>query len=137
MCAPILQGLVKQELSGSKRYEILAVRVSASSPLTPNTPLNYVNDLDIASDGTIYFTDSGGFSPVRNRAGFWDTMEAFLLIAFQVPPHGLLPGPTCLSVYWSVCWSVCLPVCCSVCWSVCLLVCWSPALHFVTMYGNC
>eukprot|EP00884_Botryococcus_braunii_P013676 jgi/Botrbrau1/22309/Bobra.0138s0060.2 len=84
-------GLVKLELGGERRYEILTTRVSDSSRLSPGTPLNYVNDLDIAhSDGSIYFSDSGGLSPVKNRQGFWDTMSAFQLIAFQGKANGRL-----------------------------------------------
>lgn len=39
--------------------ELLTARVSADSALAPDTPLAYVNDLDIDHDtGVIYFTDS-------------------------------------------------------------------------------
>ncbi len=84
------QGLVKLEAE-TKRYEILATRVSEGSGIDPGTPLNYVNDLDISHrDGTVYFTDSGGLSPIKNRAGFWDTMAGFLLVTFQV--QGCFPA---------------------------------------------
>jgi hypothetical protein len=44
--------------SSSKQVVLLSNRVSSSSPMQPDTPITYANDLDIASDGTIYFTDS-------------------------------------------------------------------------------
>lgn len=37
---------------------ILTNRVSSSSSLGPNTPIIYANDLDVAKDGSIYFTTS-------------------------------------------------------------------------------
>lgn len=42
----------------SRQVELLSNRVSSSSAMQPDTPITYANDLDIASDGTIYFTDS-------------------------------------------------------------------------------
>lgn len=42
----------------SKEVVLLSHRVSPSSPMQPDTPITYCNDLDIAKDGTIYFTDS-------------------------------------------------------------------------------
>lgn len=47
-------------------------------------PIHYANDLAIASDGTVYFTDSTEIPPAINPAGFYDTMASFLLSAFQV-----------------------------------------------------
>jgi sugar lactone lactonase YvrE len=52
-----LQGLIMYNIT-SKQVELLSHRVSRSSPMQPDTPITYANDLDIASDGTIYFTDS-------------------------------------------------------------------------------
>lgn len=49
----------------SKQVVLLTNRVSSSSLLQPDTLINYANDLDIASDGTIYFTDSVNISPHR------------------------------------------------------------------------
>jgi sugar lactone lactonase YvrE len=43
---------------GSSQVEFVASRVSGSSPLEPHQPIIYANDLDIASDGMVYFTTS-------------------------------------------------------------------------------
>lgn len=56
----------------SKELVVLSNRVSSSSPMQPDTPIAYANDLDIASDGTIYFTDSVNISTHR-WAGAWGT----------------------------------------------------------------
>ena len=50
------------------------------------TPIRYANDLDIAADGTIFFTDSQEFGPVLNAAGFFDTLQACILGVLQVSP---------------------------------------------------
>jgi hypothetical protein len=91
--------------AGTNRVVILANRVSASSPLYPNEPLMYTNDLDIAPDGTIYFTDSVNVHPHRNaqhngnvthivsilgKPGFYDTVKGWGYGFLQVR-MGLLP----------------------------------------------
>jgi sugar lactone lactonase YvrE len=51
--------------STSKQVVLLTNRVSSNSPMQPDTPITYANDLDIAKDGTIYFTDSVNISSHR------------------------------------------------------------------------
>lgn len=78
---------------------LLSNRVSASSPLQPHTPLTYTNDLDIAADGTIYFTDSVEIPPHRNAQhrndvqhivsilglpGYYDTVKGWAYGMLQV-----------------------------------------------------
>jgi sugar lactone lactonase YvrE len=60
----VLQGLVLYNMT-SKQVQLLTSRVSSSSPMQPDTPITYANDLDIGSDGTIYFTDSVNISTHR------------------------------------------------------------------------
>jgi hypothetical protein len=87
----MLQGLIMLE-AGTNKVVILTNRVSTSSPLHPNSPLTYTNDLDIAPDGTIYFTDSVDVHPHRNaqhngnvshivsilgKPGFYDTVKGW------------------------------------------------------------
>jgi len=50
-----LQGLIKLDPQGN--VLLLSARVSDDSPLDPGTLITYANDLDISSDGTVYFTD--------------------------------------------------------------------------------
>lgn len=52
-----LQGLMSYDLT-SRQLRVLANAVSNSSALDPGLPITYVNDLDIAEDGGIYFTAS-------------------------------------------------------------------------------
>ena len=63
---------------------ILASRVSADSPKDPGSVINYANDLDIAQDGTVYFTTSSDIPVVPNALGFWDTFAVFMLTMLQV-----------------------------------------------------
>jgi len=48
------------------------------------TPIRYANDLAVAGDGSIYFTDSTVIPPAINSQGFYDTMASFILAFFQV-----------------------------------------------------
>ncbi|CAK0787144.1 hypothetical protein CVIRNUC_010360 [Coccomyxa viridis] len=83
-------GLVMLE-KGSKKVVLLTSRVSSDDPIDPDSTIDYINDVTVASDGIIYFTDSvQGIMPRRNRQGFWDTMEAYLLTLFQGAASGRL-----------------------------------------------
>lgn len=87
------QGLVKLELR-SKRILLLTSRVDDADEHQPGSDIHYANDLDIARDGRVYFTDSAhGVWPVRNRFGFWDTMQAYLLATFQARPARACADP--------------------------------------------
>ena len=69
----------------SKKVVLLTSRVSPDDPLDPDSTIDYINDVTVASNGLIYFTDSvQGIMPRRNYQGFWDTMEAYMLTLFQV-----------------------------------------------------
>ena len=48
-------------------------------------PIRYPNDLHIAPDGLIYFSDSSAIAPALNAQGFYDTLWAYILTQFQVP----------------------------------------------------
>ncbi len=78
----------------SRRVVLLTARVSADDPVAPGSTIDYINDVAIASNGIIYFTDSvDGIMPVKNAQGFWDTMAAFMLSLFNVSATPIL----CLS----------------------------------------
>lgn len=80
----MMQGLVMLE-KGTKKVVLLTSRVSPDDPWEPDTTIDYINDVTVASDGLIYFTDSvQGIMPRRNAQGFWDTMEAYMLTLFNV-----------------------------------------------------
>jgi len=80
-----LQGLVMLEQATGK-VVILASQVSDDSPLDPGSVINYANDVDIAEDGTIYFTTSSDIPVVPNVFGFWDTYASFTLTMLKVWP---------------------------------------------------
>eukprot|EP00775_Hariotina_reticulata_P004860 gene4860-5105_t len=100
-----LKGILKLH-KDSNVVEMLTSRVSHSSPLEPDTPIIYANDLDVAGDGNIYFTTSvdiilhrnaqhysRGFADVpslEGRAGFWDTVKGWGLGMCQGLPRGKL-----------------------------------------------
>lgn len=56
-----------------------------------HSPILYANDLDISHrTGVVYFTDSAAIGPVRNKRGFWDTMQAYVMSLAQGEPTGRL-----------------------------------------------
>lgn len=66
-----------------------AVTILASAD-TNGVPILYANDLDVSprDHSTIIFTDSVAFPPARNRAGFYDTMAAYVLSVLVGTPSG-------------------------------------------------
>ena len=44
-----------------------------------NIPLRFVDDLTVAKDGMVYFTDASRISPVLNKADYYDVLFASLL----------------------------------------------------------
>ena len=82
-------GLVRLE-KGTRAVSVAASTVSRSDPASPGSPILYANDIDVAPDGTVYFTDSAPFGPGRGRGGWWDTMEAYTLSLLAGAPAGRL-----------------------------------------------
>ena len=80
-----LKGLLRVELEPAGKITVLANSLSPSSSgagpqLGGNSHIiNYANDLDVASDGTIFFSSSTASSIAEHPAGFYDTMRSFLL----------------------------------------------------------
>ena len=66
---------------------LLATEAPTNKAGSKLAPIKYANDLVIASDGSIYFTDSCDIPSAVNAAGFYDTMASFVLAAFQVPSN--------------------------------------------------
>ena len=67
--------------------------------------LSYANDLHIALDGVIYFSDSTVIAPVLNKQGFYDTLMGYVLTQLQVsqPIASQLASAKCL--YVELLWS--------------------------------
>jgi sugar lactone lactonase YvrE len=91
--------------ASTRQVVVLANRVSKSSPVDPDTPIIYPNHLDIARDGTIWFTASVNIYPHRSvqytakvghlpslegQPGFYDTLKAWALGCCQGLPMGRL-----------------------------------------------
>ena len=59
----------------------------------PAVPIKYANDLDIAPDGTVYFTDCSHIAPPLNPVlRFYDTLRAFVLTMAEVGPLVVSPA---------------------------------------------
>lgn len=70
---------------------LLARSVSADSPLDPGTPVGFANTLDIARDGTIYFSESTVIQPPLDQATKkYDVMEAYYLSIIKGEASGRL-----------------------------------------------
>eukprot|EP00965_Chrysotila_dentata_P237962 6202217-Pleurochrysis_carterae.AAC.4 len=54
------------------------------------TPLHYANDLDVASDGTVYFTASSDGTVALSPEGFYDTMRSYVLSTMRGERAGSL-----------------------------------------------
>jgi len=63
---------------------LLASEAPTDQPPAMRSPILYANDLAIAEDGSVYFSDSTDIPPARNATGFYDTMASFMLTLFQV-----------------------------------------------------
>lgn len=82
-----LKGLLRLDLrTGS--LEVLSNSVQASDNVL--RPVHYANDLDVALDGTVYFTSSTDNTVARNVDGFYDTMCSYLLSLQRGEPDGSL-----------------------------------------------
>ena len=69
---------------------LLVTEAPTSTKGSGFTPIKYADDLAIASDGSVYFTDACDIPSAINDAGFYDTMASFILSAFQVPMQSML-----------------------------------------------
>jgi len=83
-----LKGLLRVSLS-SGAIEVLANAVQASDRGEPQ-PINYANDLDIGSDGSVYFTSCTDGPVARSTLGFYDTMFSYMLSALRGAADGRL-----------------------------------------------
>ena len=81
-CLVCVQGLLRLNVS-SHQLEQLTSTVSADSPEGPDSPIFYANSLDIAPNGSIYFTSSTDILPARARDGSYDTGFAWALNNFR------------------------------------------------------
>lgn len=89
-----LQGLQLVE-KDTYRVILLASHAPSSNASAKPVAIRYANDLDIASDGTVFFTDSQALGPVLNPDGFYDTLVACILGLLQVGHSKVQPTACC------------------------------------------
>lgn len=84
--------LVCDSLKGLLRLDLATggLRVLANRATDTGEPVNYANDLDVAGNGTVYFTSSTAGSVALNAAGFYDTMRSYLLSSLRGDATGRL-----------------------------------------------
>lgn len=78
-----MQGLYKIEKE-TKRVIQLAARISPESAIGNGTEILFANAVDIAKDGTIFFSDATNIPPFRIGKHRWDGFAPSTLNAFQV-----------------------------------------------------
>lgn len=84
MCA---QGLILVNAT-SGQTTILANRVSPSSPKYPGAEMIFADDLDVASDGTVYFSTMTDIALPRGPSGHYEAMPPCVLNIMQVRLFG-------------------------------------------------
>lgn len=98
------QGLLRLNTTNGQ-LEQLASRVHDDG-----SPIAYANGLDVAADGSIYFTASTDILPARSRDGSYDTGFAWVLNNFRGGlPRWVGKLPVCHGLVWlcSISHSVC------------------------------
>lgn len=74
----------------SQRLLLLTGRVSDESPLSAGYPIEFANSLDVAADGTVYFTSSTDVVPYRTASGYWETSDSVFVSLAKAQPSGML-----------------------------------------------
>lgn len=83
---------------------VLSNEVSEDSPFSPGARTNYANDIDIARDGTIYFTTSTDKPVIYNvEGGFLDTFHTFVLDLLQVSFMACIPTDVLCGICHGLC----------------------------------
>ena len=80
---PDAQGLQMVE-KDTYKVVLLTGHVPSANLSAPPDLIRYANDLDIAPNSTIYFTDSQRIGPILNKQGYFDTLNAYIAGALQV-----------------------------------------------------
>jgi sugar lactone lactonase YvrE len=83
------KGLIKVD-KNTKAITVLAGRVSPDSAKGPGSDIRFIDDLDIASDGTVYFSDMTFTAPVRDANGHFNVLQAHAANMLQGRPDGRL-----------------------------------------------
>lgn len=63
--------------------QILTNRVSQSSAKSPGQELTFVDDLDVTSDGTVYFSTLHDVPIIKDKTGEYEALQPAVLNIFQ------------------------------------------------------
>eukprot|EP00879_Flechtneria_rotunda_P014401 GHRR01015048.1.p1 GENE.GHRR01015048.1~~GHRR01015048.1.p1 ORF type:complete len:431 (+),score=160.92 GHRR01015048.1:224-1516(+) len=87
MC-DVLKGLLRLNLTDHSLEQLTARVDGPAVQSTEDSSIVYANSLDIAGNGSIYFTASTDILPARARDGSYDTGFAWVLNNFRALPRG-------------------------------------------------
>lgn len=65
-------------------------RVSDESPLLPGYPVEFANSIDIAMDGTVYFSSSTDVLSYKTADGSWNVLDSVWVTLAKGAPAGML-----------------------------------------------
>ncbi|KAF8057272.1 OXSR1 [Scenedesmus sp. PABB004] len=74
----------------AQRLLLAAGRVADESPLMPGHPVEFANDLDIASDGTVYLSCSTDVLAYKTADSSWDALDSVYVTLAKGAPAGML-----------------------------------------------
>ena len=83
LISELVQGLVSVS-KASGLTAIVTKRVSPSASKRPGLELNFADDLDVASDGTVYFSTLTDVPLLPSRTGEYDALKPCVLNVLQV-----------------------------------------------------
>lgn len=86
-------GLLKLVNPGDKDQQKLVLatgRVSDESPLMAGFPMEFADDLDIASDGTVYFSSATDVLAYKVEDGSWEALDSVYVTIAKARPAGML-----------------------------------------------
>lgn len=82
MTCAVLQGIIRVNATGT--VQIVTNRASQSSARLPGQELIFADDLDVASDGTVYFSTMHDMPPIKDRTGEYEALQPCALNLYQV-----------------------------------------------------
>lgn len=81
MICACLQGIIQVHATGSVQLVTNQGSISAQQPVQE---LMFVDDLDVASDGTVYFSTMHDIPLIRDKTGEYEPMRPCVLNIYQV-----------------------------------------------------
>ena len=78
----MLQGVIQVNATGT--VQLVTGRGSLSSARMPGQELIFADDLDVASDGTVYFSTMHDIPVIKDKTGEYEALQPCLLNILQV-----------------------------------------------------